>query len=54
MVVSSFLSKIKKAGENNTEDYLKRKNFKEPHFYWGGGGVKTFKIPSLMFSRRNF
>ena len=55
MVVSSFLSKIKKAGENNTEDYLKRKNFKSPISTGGGGvGVKTFKIPSLMFSRRNF
>lgn len=55
MVLSSFLSKIKKAGENNTEDYLKRKNFKSPISTGGGGvGVKTFKIPSLMFSRRNF
>ena len=54
MVVSSFLSKIKTAGENNTEDYLKRKDFKEHYFYCWGVGVKTFKIPSLMFSGRNF
>jgi hypothetical protein len=54
MVVSSFLSKIKTAGENTTEDHLKRKDFKERYLYCWGVGVETFKIPSLMFSGRNF
>ena len=54
MAVSSFLSKIKKAGENNTGDHLQRKNFKEHCFYCWRVGVKTFKIPSLMFSGRIF
>ena len=55
MVVSSFLSKVKKAGENNTEDYLKRKNFKSPISTGGGGlGWRLLKYLPLCFPEEIF
>ena len=54
IVVSPFLSKIKKAGENKTKDHLKRKNFKEQCFYCWGLGWTLLKYPPLCFKEEIF